>query len=246
MPHVTLRVSVVFLNVVLVVGMAVGCKKTEETKGTPDAASSASSGVASTTPPPVDAGPPTPPVVAAIPKKYKRVLHTGDSMVGGGLAWTLGPMFEKDGTKYIRDVIESGTIQEFSQSDHLPKLIAASKPDLIVISLGANHVPHSVDPEKEIGVYVAKLLKRVKDYDCYWMAPPLWKPETQAPFNAWLKEHVAPCKFYDGSHLELSRRIDKIHPDEKGGKVLAEDFWKFYKGEGAFTETPDAGIFPSP
>ena len=182
-----------------------------------------------------EAAPPAP-----APKKYARVLHTGDSMVGGGLALALRPRFEADGTKYHRDVIESGTIHEFSQSDHLPKLLASIKPDLVLITLGSNHVPHSIDPDKELGPYIPKLLKRVAGIDCYWIAPPIWKP-SQAKFNEWLRERVAPCRFYDGSSLDIARRPDKIHPNEKGGEVWAADFWRFYKGEGAFAEAAAAG-----
>jgi lysophospholipase L1-like esterase len=207
------------------------------------AASARESASATTAPP---STPPTPP--ATVPKKYLRVLHTGDSMVGGGLARALGPKFEADGTKYHRDVIESGTIHEFSQNDHLPKLIASVKPDLILLTLGANHVPHSVDPEKEIGPFLPKLLARVKGIDCYWVAPPIWKP-AQAKFNQWLSEHVAPCRFYDAPLVDIARRPDKIHPNEKGGEAWADDFWKFYKGPGAFSASntdassllPDAG-----
>jgi lysophospholipase L1-like esterase len=173
-------------------------------------------------------------------------------MVGGGLSRALGPMFVADGSKYIRDVIESGSIHDFSQKDHLPKLIKASNPDLILLSLGANHVPHfkEIDLDKEVAPFVAKLIKRVEKIDCIWIAPPIWKPEQQA-FNDWLKDKVAPCKFYDatdpkGANLTLSRREDKIHPDEKGGEVWAADFWKWFKeGDGRFFPTPDAGS-PSP
>jgi lysophospholipase L1-like esterase len=185
------------------------------------------------------------PAPAPVPKKYTRVLHTGDSMVGGGLARALGPKFEADGTKYRRDVIESGTIHEFAQNDHLPKLIASFKPDLVLLTLGANHVPHSVDPEKEIGPYLPKLLKRVEGIDCYWIAPPIWKP-SQAKFNQWLSEHVAPCRFYDASQIEIARRPDKIHPNEKGGEVWADDFWKFYKGPGAFLESTSGDAKAAP
>jgi len=165
-------------------------------------------------------------------------------MVGGGLARALRPKFEAEGTKYYRDVIESGTIHEFAQNDHLPSLLARIKPDLVLLTLGANHVPHSVDPDKEIGPFLPKLLKRVAGIDCYWIAPPIWKP-SQAKFNAWLREHVAPCRFYDGSHLEIERRPDKIHPNEKGGEVWAEDFWRFFKGQGAFLEPAPATSAPA-
>jgi len=208
---------------------------------------SASVAAASIAPASADAGPASQPAAEPAPrtpKKYARVLHTGDSMVGGGLARALGPKFEADGTKYHRDVVESGTIHEFSQNDHLPSLIARIKPDLILLTLGANHVPHSIDPEKEIGPYIPKLLKRVAGIDCYWIAPPIWKP-SQAKFNQWLSQHVAPCRFYDGSSLEIARRADKIHPNEKGGEVWADDFWKFYKGEGAFFE-PEQPVAATP
>jgi lysophospholipase L1-like esterase len=201
----------------------------------------ASSSIAVPAPAPTDAAPPAAPAPA--PKKYARVLHTGDSMVGGGLARALGPKFEADGTKYHRDVIESGTIHEFSQNDHLPKLLATVKPDLVLISLGANHIPNSTDPDKEIGPFVPKLVKRLAGIDCYWIAPPIWKP-AQAKFNAWLREHVAPCRFYDASDLDIARRPDKIHPNEKGGETWADDFWRFYKGDGAFRA--DAAVLPQP
>lgn len=178
-------------------------------------------------------------------KKYKNVLHTGDSMVGGGLALALRPKFEADGTKYHRDVIESGTIHDFSQNDHLPSLLARIKPDLVLLTLGANHIPNSTDPEKEIGPYVPKLIKRVAGIDCYWIAPPIWKPH-QAKFNQWLSEHVAPCRFYDASsRVEISRRPDKIHPNEKGGEAWADDFWNYFKGEGAFALGGSPGLLPA-
>jgi lysophospholipase L1-like esterase len=222
--------------------LAAACSKTaapaESDASTPTITSAAT--VAA--PAAVDARPP--PAPPRVPRKYARVLHTGDSMVGGGLARALGPKFEADGTKYHRDVIESGTIHEFSQSDHLPSLIARIKPDLVLLTLGANHIPHSVDPDKEIGPFLPKLLKRLAGIDCYWIAPPIWKP-SQAKFNEWLSKHVAPCRFYDASHLEIARRPDKIHPNEKGGEVWAEDFWRFYKGEGAFLELEAATNAPA-
>ncbi len=240
------RTAISALSILLLASASSACSKpapTTDGNASPSNAVSASASVSAA--PIAKAAPPAPEPPPRTPKKYTRVLHTGDSMVGGGLARALGPKFEADGTKYHRDVIESGTIHEFSQNDHLPSLIARTKPDLILLTLGANHVPHSIDPEKEIGPYLPKLLKRVAGIDCYWIAPPIWK-KSQAKFNQWLSEHVAPCKFYDGSELEIARRPDKIHPNEKGGEVWADDFWKFYKGEGAFLEEAPQAPSPNP
>ena len=81
--------------------------------------------------------------------------------------------------------------------------------------------------------------------DCYWIAPPIWKA-SQAKFNQWLSEHVAPCRFYDASQLDIARRPDKIHPNEKGGEVWADDFWKFFRGDGAFFESATGSTASSP
>lgn len=167
-------------------------------------------------------------------KKYKHVLQTGDSMVGGGLCKALKPMFEAEGAKFHRDVIESGTVHEFAQNDHLPKLLKQTQADLVLLTIGANHVPHVLDFEKEMGRYVRLLAKRFEGVDCYWIAPPLWKKNKRwEEFNAWLGTQVSPCKYYDGSSLDIERKPDKIHPSDKGGEVWAEGFWKFYTGEGA-------------
>lgn len=229
MPHDRLRASALALNLAVCAVGAAACSSKEQAKPGPDAAPVAPAVSSShfAAPP---ASTPEPPKT---PKKFARILHTGDSMVGGGLAWTLGPMIKADGSQYFREVVESGPIQEFAQNDKLTKWLTQYKPDLVILSLGANHVPHfsEINLDKDLGPFVVKLEKRLEKYDCIWFAPPLWKPEKQAPFNAWLKEHVTHCKWYDGSHLEISRRVDHIHPDEAGGKVLAEDFFKFYKGE---------------
>lgn len=250
MPHTNARASAVSLKVAVVIAQffalttaasfgLLGCSSKEKggeagpaPSSTTSSAMTAASGAPSTPVASASAAPEPPKVV----KKFTRVLHTGDSMVGGGLAWTLGPMVKADGAQYFREVVESGSIQEFSQNEKLPKWLNQYKPDIVFLSIGANHVPHftEVNLDKELAPFVAKLEKRLEKYDCIWLAPPLWKPEKQAPFNAWLKDHVTHCKWYDGSNLDISRRVDHIHPDEAGGKVLAEDFWKFYKGEAPY------------
>ena len=252
MPHanarasaVTLKVAVVIAHIFALAAALPGCSSKEKGEAGPSPSATASSGLAAAGS--GSAAPSSSPVASAsaasaapeppkVVKKFTRVLHTGDSMVGGGLAWTLGPMVKADGAQYFREVVESGSIQEFSQNEKLPKWLAQYKPDIVFLSIGANHVPHftEVNLDKELAPFVAKLEKRLEKYDCIWLAPPLWKPEKQAPFNVWLKEHVTHCKWYDGSHLDISRRVDHIHPDEAGGKVLAEDFWKFFKGEAPY------------
>jgi hypothetical protein len=61
--------------------------------------------------------------------------------------------------------------------------------------------------------------------ECWWLGPPIWKPYFKGIVNL-LKEHVAPCTFFDASDIEMQRRPDGIHPTDKGGEVWADAFWK--------------------
>jgi lysophospholipase L1-like esterase len=174
-------------------------------------------------------------VEAAAPAKhYRVVVHTGDSMVGGGLCKALAPMFKSDGTKFVRDVWEAASLAAFAESDRIPKLMKKYDPDLVLLTLGANDV-FDKRPEYQIR-YIESIVKKVGARDCYWIGPPLWKGD--AGLVDVIHEHVAPCKFYDSSHLTLQRAGDGIHPTEKGGAIWAEQFWEFFKAQGSRLTEP--------
>jgi len=169
----------------------------------------------------VDAAPAVP------PKVYRTVVHTGDSMVGGGLCKALAPKFKAEGTKFVRDVWESASISAFDESDRIPTLMKRYNPDLVLLTLGANDV-FSDHPEYLIK-HIESIVKKVGHRDCIWIGPPLWKGDKGLVDV--LADHVAPCRFYDSQHLVLSRAGDGIHPTEKGGEVWADAFWPFFKGQ---------------
>lgn len=168
---------------------------------------------------------------APFAKRHTRVLHTGDSMVGGGLARALRPKLEADGAKYFRDVWESGSLRDFSRSDRIAKRIKDDKPDLILLSLGANDV-YETKPEV-MAPFVAKIAKMTEGIDCVWIGPPIWKREYDRIVPV-LRDNAAPCVFFDASGIEMHRKPDGIHPDEKGGETYADALW-------AFLRPPDAG-----
>jgi hypothetical protein len=215
-------------------------RRTETAPASPDAshvapaAAGASASAAPVTVPAVaavvDAGhdahveaeaPPAPP-----PKHYKTVIHMGDSMVGGGLCKALAPKFKEEGTKFIRDVWESASIAMYDDSDRIPTMMKRWNPDLVLLTLGANDVFND-HPEYAIK-HVESIVKKLGHRDCVWIGPPLWKGDKG--LVAMLKDHVAPCRFYDSQHLVLARAGDGIHPTEKGGEVWADAFWPFFKG----------------
>jgi hypothetical protein len=159
-------------------------------------------------------------------KKYRVVVHTGDSMVGGGLCKALAPKFKDEGTKFVRDVWESASIVAFAESDRLPKLMKKYDPDLVLLTLGANDV-FDKHPENMIR-YIETIVKKVGSRDCYWIGPPLWKGD--AGLVGVIRDHAAPCVFFDSGSLKLQRAGDGIHPTEKGGAVWADAFWESFRG----------------
>jgi hypothetical protein len=147
-------------------------------------------------------------------------------MVGGGLARALRPKFEAEGAKYFRDVWESGSLRDFARSDRLARLIREDKPDLVLLSLGANDV---YEPKPEVmAAFVAKIAKMTAGIDCVWIGPPIWKEQYKRIVPV-LRDNSAPCTFFDSSELEMHRKPDGIHPDEKGGETYADAFWRSFR-----------------
>jgi lysophospholipase L1-like esterase len=159
-------------------------------------------------------------------------------MVGGGLCRALQPRFAAEGSKFIRDVWESGSIEDFAASDRLPKLIARHDPDLVLLNMGANDVGGNVTDYlgKQIDRIVA-MTQKGKPRDCVWIGPPKWRVNGK-PVIDMIKAHAGACTFFDSTDIEMQRKPDKVHPDEKGGDQWAVAFWHWLRGNDA-----DAGTF---
>ncbi len=213
-----------------------GCSTAHaESNATPNPAPTATAAPAPVAPPTSNAAPaPT----AFSTKHYRAVLQTGDSMVGGGLCRALQPRFAVEGTKFFRDVWESGSIENFADSDRIPKLLARHDPDLVLLTMGANDVGGNVTDYlgKKIDKVVAATQKN-GPRDCVWIGPPKWRVSGK-PVIEMIRAHVAPCVFFDSTDIEMQRKPDKVHPDEKGGDQWAVAFWHWFRGSDA-----DAGTF---
>jgi lysophospholipase L1-like esterase len=171
-------------------------------------------------------------------KHYRAVLQTGDSMVGGGLCRALQPRFAAEGSKFIRDVWESGSIENFADADRLPKLISKYDPDLVILTMGANDVGGNITDylAKKIEK-VAALTQKAGPRDCVWIGPPKWRINGK-PVVEMIRAHSGACTFFDSTDIEMQRKPDKVHPDEKGGDQWAVAFWHWFRGAEA-----DAGAF---
>ena len=164
-------------------------------------------------------------VEPAPPRHYRRVVQTGDSMVGGGLCKALAPKFKAEGTEFVRDVWESASIVAFAESDRLPKLLRKYDPDLVLLTLGANDV-FNKHPEYMIR-FIERIVRKVGSRDCYWIGPPLWNGDFG--LSDVIRDHVSPCAYFDSRGLSIPRAGDGIHPTDKGGDVWADAFWGTFR-----------------
>ena len=175
----------------------------------------------------------------------KVVLHAGDSTVGGdgGLSRALGAKFRAEGAKFVRHTEVSLSIQTFARSVKLPNLLARHKPDIVILTLGANDV--FLPSPQVFAPFVETIARKIGARECYWIGPPTWKGDTG--IVAVIREHVAPCKFFDSSNLPLKRGGDRIHPTEKGGADWADLFWAYFQGTGSPAPglVGDAGLLDS-
>jgi hypothetical protein len=156
--------------------------------------------------------------------KGKKVLHVGDSMVGGswGLTRALEAKLEPEGATVVRHTKVSETLKSMDQDPTLKDLLHKHDPDIVIITLGTNDT--DVPYPEVYAKHVANIAKRVGTRECWWMGPP-----KDAPVNKVIAENSAPCKFFDSSTLKLDRAKDGIHPNDKGGGQWANAFWVAFR-----------------
>lgn len=177
------------------------------------------------------AAPPGAPAPPAAPEKRelsgKIVLHTGDSMVGGpaGLSKALEARFKAEGAKFVRDWQTSMGIASFDRDPTLKKLLHQQKPDIVILTLGANDV--FIPFPDTLKTHVQSIVTKIAPRECYWMAPALWGKPDSGVLRV-IQENAAPCKYFDGANLTIQRAGDGIHPTNKGGEQWAAKFWDFF------------------
>jgi lysophospholipase L1-like esterase len=119
----------------------------------------------------------------------------------------------------------------------MERLIADNQPDLVIINLGANEVAN-IDPPAHAPA-VRRIVKSIGNRPCVWVSPPLWRKDTG--IIDVIRANSAPCRFFDSDALvpgPISRQGDKIHPNEQGGAVWAEAFWRWLEAQRAPAADP--------
>jgi hypothetical protein len=162
--------------------------------------------------------PPAEDAVAELPRG-SVVLHIGDSFADA-LGVPLGKRLKAAGLKSFLEFKTPSYIPTWASSPELAKYLARYKPDLVLITLGANEleIPDPAERIKPIERLVAGLGGRA----CVWITPPLWKKDTGVIDV--IRQHAAPCRILDSDSVvhDLPRAPDKIHPSTKGRETWAD------------------------
>ena len=180
--------------------------------------------------PEAEAAPPAPPARSL---KGKKVLHVGDSMVGGtfGLTRALEKKLTPEGAKIVRRTTVSESLSSFDKGPILRDALHDEKPDIVIITLGANDV---LSPHPEMyGGSVERIVKRIGDRECWWIGPPHIKTSVTTPsgktsdivLSEVIKSHAGTCHFFDSTALKIDRAGDGVHPSNVGGETWVDAFW---------------------
>lgn len=178
----------------------------------------------------VEASAPAPPPRSL---KGKKVLHIGDSMVGGtfGLTRALEKKLTPEGAKLVRRTTVSESLNTFDKGPILRDALRDEKPDIVIVTLGANDVL-SIHPEV-YGGSVERIVKRIGDRECWWIGPPRIKTAVATPsgktsdlvLSEVIKGHAGGCHFFDSTSLTIARASDGVHPSNPGGETWMDAFW---------------------
>ncbi len=160
------------------------------------------------------------------------VLHIGDSFAAA-LGVDLNHELREAGVNGVLKYKTASFIPEWAWSRDLPVWIAQTKPDLVVITLGANEL--AIADAESRGPAVRKLIGVIGDRPCVWIAIPLWKPANE--LLDVIRKNVAPCRYMDTNRLVpgLDRVEDGVHPTIGARQQWARDVVRWLAGERAPT-----------
>jgi lysophospholipase L1-like esterase len=215
---------------------------------TPDATSAVASAPADVGTQPNPAVPPSasgsPPELAREPlPKGTRVLQIGDSFAAA-LGGELSKLLRDAGLRSSLEFKTASYIPNWSYEGDVPKFVSSYRPDLVLITLGANEI-EIPKPEERIKP-IKHLVGTLGGRPCVWILPPLWKPDTG--LLKVIRENVAPCRYLDSNALvhDLPRGRDKIHPNAEGRQIWAKVVFDWLAQERVGSPTQPWALKPEP
>jgi hypothetical protein len=164
------------------------------------------------------------------------VLHVGDSMadaLGKDLRRELLALGLKAPLKYQ----EATYIPQWAGfSMGFDGLIAQHDPDLVIITLGGNETAMP-DPTERADA-VKRLVTKVGDRPCLWVAAPLWPGAPNTGILDVIRDNCAPCLYVDTNALvkpPMAVLGDGVHPTLPERKRWAKFMIRFLR----HNRTPD-------
>src|SRR5262249_24881388 len=119
--------------------------------------------------------PSEPPQSAPLPiPPNTAVLHIGDSFALAGFAQALRPPMKALGVRF--EVKSEQASYTTPWAGKMELLVANFRPDLVIITLGANEVANTDPPAHAYAV--RRIVKSIGGRPCVWVAPPLWRKDT--------------------------------------------------------------------
>jgi len=171
------------------------------------------------------------------------VLQIGDSFAAA-LGGELAKLFKEAGVRSTLEYKTASYIPNWSYEGDVPKFVANYRPDLVLITLGANEI-EIPKPEERIKP-IKHLVGTLGGRPCVWIAPPLWKPDTG--LLQVIRDNVAPCRYLDSNALvhDLPRARDKIHPSAEGRQIWAKIVFDWLAKERVGNDKQPWALRPEP
>jgi lysophospholipase L1-like esterase len=147
------------------------------------------------------------------------LLHIGDSFAGA-LGIELNTLLKEQGVRGVLKYQTATYIPTWASSKDLESHLSRYRPDLVMISLGANELEIPDPPAR--APTIQRLVRKLGGRPCVWVLPPLWKDARPALLQV-IRDNAAPCAVLDSGALvpDLPRMRDRIHPSMDARKVWA-------------------------
>jgi lysophospholipase L1-like esterase len=171
------------------------------------------------------------------------VLHIGDSMAGA-LGIALNDELARHKVKGMLRFKTASYIPDWAGGRELGLYLAQLKPDLVLITLGANEVK-MLDPARRAPL-IRKIVGKLEGRPCVWIAPPVWTEE-RGMYQV-IRDNIAPCRYMDTEQVypDMPRLSDKIHPTFAARVEWAKRVVAWLRAERRPTQERPWALAPAP
>jgi lysophospholipase L1-like esterase len=171
---------------------------------------------------------PSPAPIARCPPSGTRVLLCGDSYAQG-LSAAMEGFAQGCTTPFVARFVVGSHVTEWASDAWIGPALAASTPNVVLVSLGANDFKRN-DPENvQTGVTALVSKIRAAGARVLWIAP-LSEPFSDSVGTLGMWKQAVGEDWYDSSLLHLPRSGDGIHSTPAGYAAWAQMVWQWMGG----------------